>query len=161
MRKARGVNLDYKSGAGIPKAVWRCLQRLSGYSRGVVDTKMYCFCLSLGPISCVERGSLLHGQQLTLHTNRPGLCPGEDTPASPHSVDTTREAVDTGYKLSAQLASSWRQGLLPTVGEMSMSHWTTTARLKLGSPQSIRCCPATVCLPYWVRRAQGTRMPDK
>ena len=42
-----------------------------------------------------------------------------------------------------------------------MSHWTATARLKLGSPQPIRCCPATVRLPYWVRRAQGTEVPDK
>ena len=33
-----------------------------------------------------------------LHIICPGLHPGEDTPASPHSVDTTREAVVTGYK---------------------------------------------------------------
>ena len=28
----------------------------------------------------------------------PGLHPGEDTPALPHGVDTTREAAVTGYK---------------------------------------------------------------
>ena len=27
----------------------------------------------------------------------------------------------------------------------------------MGSPQSVRCCPATVCLPHWVRGAQGSR----
>lgn len=43
-----------------------------------------------------------------------------------------------------------RQGLLPTVGGILGSHWTATARLKLGSPQSVRCCPATACPPHWV-----------
>eukprot|EP00105_Crassostrea_gigas_P003802 XP_011416773.1 PREDICTED: craniofacial development protein 2-like [Crassostrea gigas] len=34
------------------------------------------------------------------------------------------------------------------MGETFVSHWTVTARLKLGSPQSIRYCPATVCYPH-------------
>ena len=33
-----------------------------------------------------------------LHIICPDLHPGEDTPASPHGVDTTREAAVTGYK---------------------------------------------------------------
>ena len=33
-----------------------------------------------------------------LHTISPGLQPGEDTPALPHGVDTTREAAVTSYK---------------------------------------------------------------
>ena len=33
-----------------------------------------------------------------LHIICPGLQPGEDTPASPHGIDTTREAAVTGYK---------------------------------------------------------------
>ena len=33
-----------------------------------------------------------------LHIICPGLHPGEDTPASPHGVDTTQEAAFTGYK---------------------------------------------------------------
>ena len=37
-----------------------------------------------------------------------------------------------------------------TVGEMIASHWIATARLKLSSPQPVRCCPATVCLLQWV-----------
>ena len=36
-----------------------------------------------------------------LHIICPGLHPGEDTPASPHGVDTTREATVIGYKPSA------------------------------------------------------------
>ena len=47
------------------------------------------------------------------------------------------------------------QGLLSTVGEILGSHWTATARLKLGSPQPDRCCPATIRLPHWVHRAYG------
>ena len=33
-----------------------------------------------------------------LHIFCPDLHPGEDTPVSPHGVDTTREAAVTGYK---------------------------------------------------------------
>ena len=33
-----------------------------------------------------------------LHIICPGLHPREDTPASPHGVETTREAAVTGYK---------------------------------------------------------------
>ena len=33
-----------------------------------------------------------------LHIICLGLHPGEDTPTSPHGVDTTREAAVTGYK---------------------------------------------------------------
>ena len=33
-----------------------------------------------------------------LHIIWPGLYPGEDTPVSPHGVDTTWEAAVTGYK---------------------------------------------------------------
>ena len=66
-----------------------------------------------------------------LHIICPGLHPGEDTPASPH------------------------QGLLSTVGEILGSHWTATARLKLGSPEPDLCCPATIRLPHWVYEAYG------
>ena len=44
----------------------------------------------------------------------------------------------------------WHQGLLLMVGEIFMSHWTATTCLKLGSPQSVRCCPVMVCLLHWV-----------
>ena len=43
------------------------------------------------------------------------------------------------------------------MGEIFGSHWTATARLKLGSPQLApdRCCPATIRLPHWVHGAYG------
>ena len=70
-------------------------------------------------------------------------------------VDTT----DTSYKPSLDWRRARRQGLLPTVGEILGSHWTAIARLKLGSPQPIRCCPATVCHPHWVLGDKGP--PEK
>ncbi|KAK3887712.1 hypothetical protein Pcinc_008197 [Petrolisthes cinctipes] len=50
-------------------------------------------------------------------------------------VDRTWEATDTGYKPSLNWHRVQRHGLLLTVGEIFESHWTATARLKLGSPQ--------------------------
>ena len=41
----------------------------------------------------------------------PGLRPGEDTPASLHSVDTTREATVTGYKPSARIGVELAPGV--------------------------------------------------
>ena len=108
-------------------------------------------------------GDVLHGQQPVLHISSPrhtselashsdttALQTGEDTPASPCGVDTTRGATVTGYKPSRDWRKARRQGLLPTVGGILGSHWTAIARLKLGSPQTERCCPATVCYPHWV-----------
>ena len=47
-----------------------------------------------------------------LITIYPGPCIlGEVTPASLHSVDKTREAADTSYKSSAQLAQSQTPGV--------------------------------------------------
>ena len=108
-------------------------------------------------------GDVIHGQQPVLHISLPrhtselashtdttALQTGEDTPASPCGVDTTRGATVTGYKPSFDWRKARRQGLLPTVGGILGSHWTAIARLKLGSPQTERCCPATVCYPHWV-----------
>ena len=49
-------------------------------------------------------------------------------------VDRTRETTVTGYKPSLNWRRVQRQGLLLTVREIFVSHWTATARLKLGSP---------------------------
>ena len=51
-----------------------------------------------GPVIAVEKGFLLNGQELVLLIPCPGLCPGEDTPASPHSIKPTRKAAVTSYK---------------------------------------------------------------
>ena len=91
-----------------------------------------------------------HTSELASHTDTTALQTGEDTPASPCGVGTTRGATVTGYKPSHDWRKARRQGLLPTVGGILGSHWTAIARLKLGSPQTERCCPATVCYPHWV-----------
>ena len=59
-----------------------------------------------------------------------------------YGVNSTWEATDTGYKPSLNWHRVWYQGLLLMVGEIFVSHWTATTCLKLGSPQSVRCCPA-------------------
>ncbi len=79
-----------------------------------------------------------------------GLRPGEVTPASPHSVEPTQEATATVYKPTRDWRKVWRHGLLPTMGEILGTRWTATARLKLDSAQSRRCCPVTAYLPYCV-----------
>lgn len=75
---------------------------------------------------------------------------GEDTPAS--LLVWTQHGEQQLPVISRSLigVKLWRQGLFSTVGETFVSHWTVTARLKLGSPQSIRYCPATVCYPHGV-----------
>ena len=45
--------------------------------------------------------------------------------------------------LLLDLRKAWRQGLFRTVWEVITSHWTVTARLNLGSPLLVRCCPAS------------------
>ena len=74
-----------------------------------------------------------------------------DAGYKPFLVDTTRGATDAGYKpflvdTTDAAPDSGREILGP--------QWTAIAHLKLGSPQPVRCCPATVCHPHWV---QGIR----
>lgn len=45
--------------------------------------------------------------------------------------------------LLLDLRKAWRQGLFRTVWEVITSHWAATARLRLGSPLPVRCCPAS------------------
>ena len=75
-------------------------------------------------------GGMLHGQQLALHRTPPRLTSDQHTPQTHnlhtwrgHSsvalgVDTTRGAAVTGYKPSLGWRRAWRQGLLPSVGEI-------------------------------------------
>lgn len=163
MEKASGVNLEEKSGVGVPKAVRHCHQPRSGSSCDDAGAKLYRPCCSFGYISVVERGDVLHGQHAVPHIIPPRLTSYymqitltlTSTAWRGHSsfatgVDTTRGAADTGYKPSLNWRRAWRQGLLPTVGEIFGSQWTATARLKLGSPQPVRCCPATARSLHWV-----------
>ena len=54
--------------------------------------------------------------ELASHTDKTTLHTGEDTPASPCGVDTTRGASVTGYKPSHDWRKARRPGLLLTVG---------------------------------------------
>ena len=159
-----GVNLEEKSGVGIPKAVCRCTQPHSGNFCDAVVANYNDPDIHLDP-SPTWRESGEGGE----HSAWATACPPHNiAQAYIHSitytyfhtcrghssfairVDTTRGATDTGYKPSLDWRRARRQELLPTLGEVLGSHWTTTARLKLGSPQPVRCCPATVCHPHRV-----------
>ena len=103
------------------------------------------------------RGDKLYGQQPVLHITKPRLLSVHTitytlTPAPGHlyGVNSTWEATDMGYKPSLNWHRVWHQGLLLMVGEIFVSHWTATTHLKLGSPQSVRCCPTMVCFLHWV-----------
>ena len=91
----------------------RYMRPRSGNSCDPVGTKLYRYSPLLWSISCVERKNVLHGQQCVLHIGEatttlqashsfalsfPRTCFGEDTPASPTGVDTTRRVPVTGYK---------------------------------------------------------------
>ena len=75
-----------------------------------------------------------HTSELASHTDTTAQQTGEDTPALPCGVDTTRGATATGYKPSRDWRKARRQGLLPTVGGVLGSHWTAIACLKRDSP---------------------------
>ena len=118
----------------------------------------------------MERGDKLHGNSLSSILQCPGLYPF--MPSTIHSqphlertlqlchlygVDSTWEATDTGYKPSLNWHRVQCQGLLPMVGEIFVSHWIATTHLKLGRPQSVRCCPAMVCFLHWVHESTSPR----
>ena len=158
--EASGVNPEKKSGVGDPKAVPGSPIRWTQPGSGI------CPATALAP----KRNSLLflwirqcrgEGGQGAWATPCPPYPPAQAwTQPLPslkcvhqpywrgHSnfasgVDTTRGVTVTGDKPLLDWRRAWRQGLLPPVGGILGSHWTATARLKLGSPQPIRCCPAT------------------
>ena len=117
------------------------------------------------------RACVLHGQQPALHITLSGSLHLNHSFSHTyfhswrgHSsfaihVDTTRGAANTGYKSSLHWRRARSQGLLLTAGEILGSHWTAIAYLKLGSPQPVRCCPATVCHPHLVHGDKGP--PEK
>ena len=93
MGKASEVNPEEKSGVGAPKAVHHCLQPYSGSSCDGTGTMCTGLCLSIGPFQ--QRGE--GGPAAWVIASPPyqptqALRTGEDTPASLHIVDTTREA---------------------------------------------------------------------
>eukprot|EP00745_Piridium_sociabile_P043280 TRINITY_DN8831_c0_g1_i6.p3 TRINITY_DN8831_c0_g1~~TRINITY_DN8831_c0_g1_i6.p3 ORF type:complete len:110 (+),score=10.60 TRINITY_DN8831_c0_g1_i6:354-683(+) len=109
MGKASGVNPEEKSGVGVPKAARGCLQQRPGNSCDGAGTKCIGFCLSIGPFQRRgEGGSTAWVTVCPPYLLTQALRTGEDTPASPHSVASTKHGKQqsTGYKSHARLALS-------------------------------------------------------
>jgi hypothetical protein len=93
----------------------------------------------VGPVSMVERGILLFGQ-------RKISIPSAQASALEKSLQShlTVGAQHGRQQLRViSPRSNWRRvgrhGLSSTVGGAIASHWSITARLKPGSPRSVRC----------------------
>lgn len=120
------------------------------------------FCPSLGLHHwSSERGLATWGTGCLLYKPCPGLHTGtgEINPLLLDHDSITWTAAITGDKPSSvggagTVGDAWT-GLLSTVGEILTSHCIANVHLKQGSPRPVRCCPATICLSYWVHRAQG------
>ena len=163
MEKASGVNLEKTSGVGVPKAVRRCIQPVLTAPAAALVPNCSDPVVPLVPSVTWRGGSCCMGNSLssilhcpglhptTPHTNIHRTTPGEDTPASPSASTQHGERQLPVLSHCSIGVERRRQGSFSSVGEVFKSHWTATARPKLGSPQSVRCCPATVCLPYWVQ----------
>ena len=97
------------------------------------------------------RGGMLYGQQpvprrtlprlISIQSSTPTSTPGEDTPASP----------------SANTQHGEQQILVISLRSIGVEHGARGC--SLGSPQPVRCRPATVCHPHWVHGDKG--QPDK
>ena len=150
--KARGVNPERKSGV-------EPLRRLGEHSepcRQLLQQclhQLYRLAFPLEPASGAERGTVGTGWTAFSIYPHPGPCPETKLQCRSTRLNQTRGTLVTSYKSKADWRKLGRYGLSLTVGEVLASHWSATARLKLGSPQPVRCRPATVCLPHWVRGA--------
>ena len=73
---------------------------------------------------------------------------------------TQRDEAVTGYKFRQIGVTSERQGPRLTVGEALQLHWVATARLKPGSPRSVRFYPVTLACSTGCVELRGT-CPEK
>ena len=146
MAKASGVNPKEKSEVGVPKPVRGCIQSRRGNSCDVVETKCIGSCLSIGPIQ--RRGE---GGVAAWVTVYPPYLPTQATrtvEATPSLLTQLWHNTGSSGLPAISLLLDWqrarRQGLLPTVREVIAPHRAATAHLKLGKPQPVKCCLATV-----------------
>ena len=108
---------------------------------------------------------MLHGQKPVLHISSPRntseLASHADKNSIHYKLKRTLQLRLAVLKQHGEQqlpvnkpSRDWRkarcQELLPMVGGILGSLWTAIARLKMGSPKTERCCPATVCYPHWV-----------
>ena len=115
--------------------------------------RLYWLAFPLEPASKAERGTVETGWTAFSIYPHPGSCPEMKLQCRSTRLKQTRGTTVTSYKSKADWRKFGRYGLSLTVGEIIASQWSATARLKLGSPQPVRCRPATVCLLHWVRGA--------
>ena len=95
--QARGVNPDRKSRVKPLRRICDQTDTLPAASAAELVPNVLVF-LSFGAYQQRREGHPDAWATQVLHIICPGLHPGEDTPASPHDVDTTREAAVTGDK---------------------------------------------------------------
>lgn len=143
--KAKGVNPDRKSRV-------EPLRRMDG----VVRLLPACPADALVP-NCIDSSSPVESYQQRLEGSldvwaEQGLHIPSPSPCS---------TLERTLQLITVISSIWRRKGAPrisqrTVEETIASHWIATARLKLRSPQLVRCCPATACRLHWVREAKNS-----
>ena len=93
-----------------------------------------------------KRGILMHGQH-SISISLAQACALERSfQLHCTSEEPTRKVAVTGYKSTLDWRRVGRHKLSSTVGGIIAPHWSATARLKLGSPQPVRCRLANVCL---------------
>ena len=96
-------------------------------------------CTPLEPTGEAERGILMHGQHSISISPAQACALERSLQLHCTSEEPTREVAVTGYKSTLDWRRAGRHGLSSTVGGIIAPHWSATARLKLGSPQPVRC----------------------
>ena len=95
--KARGINPERTCGVKPLRRICDQTDKLPAASVAELVPNVLGF-LSFGAYQQYRERDLDVWATQVLHIICPGLHPGEDTPASLHVVDTTREAAVTSYK---------------------------------------------------------------
>ena len=142
--KAKGDNPDRKSGVE-PHRQFRCL--LTSF---LATPAVYLMPNVMVSLFTDREGDSANWAAQILHT-LPRLSALERTLQLHLGADSTRSTAVTGYKPMLHWRTARRQGSYSTVGEVIQLQWIATARLKLSSPQPVRCYPATGHLFHWVR----------
>ena len=136
--KAMGVNPDRKSGV---EPLRRSVEPRDTFRQLLQPRlhRLYWLAFPSDPVGNAERGILATGQ------SRISISPAQACTWRGHfsvavtATKPTRETAVTSYKSRAYWRKLGRYGSSPSVGGTIASHWSTTARLKLGSPQPNRC----------------------
>ena len=138
MEKAMEVNAEYKS--GVESLRW--LYVSGGFLPATPAANLIpnvVPCIPLDPVSEAKRRPCCMGSTWPPYTHaRLALWRGHSS-LTFTSASTTRKTAVMGYKSLLNLRRAGRHGLSSLVGGTIVTHWSTIARLKLGSPRPIRC----------------------